>query len=74
MPVANETEKILDAIAELKSEMATAKSLSALTRKVDQIATDVAFLKENFLGDHDLIELRKRSGGAAGLPQAAKPR
>ena len=73
--MANESQKILDAIADLKSEMATAVSLAALARKVDQIATDVAYLKDNFLGDHDLIELRKRAGGASsGVPQAAKPR
>jgi hypothetical protein len=70
--VANESEKILEAIAELRNEMATATSLAALARKVDQIATDVSYLKDNFLGDHDVIELRKRGGSSSGLPQAAK--
>jgi hypothetical protein len=71
--VADDTKKILEAIAELKSEMATAASLAALARKVDQIAGDVAYLKENFLGANDIIELRRRSGGgSSGMPQAAK--
>lgn len=42
---------------------------------VSEIKGDLKYIKDNFLGANDVIELRKQKGGSpSGLPQAAKPR